>query len=1005
MRCRNCNEEYDEELFPRCPYCLTENVAESNEEENINEKVHEHVTEEESDIKENIANNTQGEIQKRFISDDNDYESELTLNALNISAQNTIFKEVSVSHSTINSQDIEISKIPELGGRAKNILYRNKIFYLSQLKDFVEKNDISKLHNAGKKSIDEIYDVLRNSSVILNGGNQASEKGKSISDSETENKFLDMDIRCFFPKERNKAFITFCDENDLRYMKDLLSFDFSKLIMCKGLSISKIDKIYNNFRNLLKSYGVEVPQDNMESHLIVNESLYSIPLEALGNLGLNKKVMENLLKGKYSTIGDLANITRKELIDIVGIAYIEQLYNFDEYLKMSIKDLLKILLDDLSKMDNYDIVVSRACGSTLQEIATEHNITRERVRQIAAKFNKKILPLAEALCENFIKKNNYATIKDLIGVYDNDIYCKIIVELCKESKKLEYLDFADVFIPARHDNTSTEKLIWDVAGEYIGEGINLYENLEEVEMLMADKGFPYVGFSEFINLAQKYGCQIYGEYILRSKKSYGFLCAKVVAKEFPDGIKIYDNGSGDLDKLRAIVKNKYGDIKIPEKNRALSARLSEFLVLSDRGTFIAKEHVNIDLSLLEKIKEYIDNFNSDTVYYMEIFAEFEGPLKMLSNIDNYNFLHGVLMLYYPDEYLYTRDLLRKKGDTVSKESLSQRIENMIIEKNAPVQRNEIKLKFKGISDSVIFNAINNCDGILQWEYNFYTCEKILYLNSDILQKLESILLKLMDENLEYCSDILLFESVKEKLNEFIVRNNINSAINLFYICEHVFKDKYKFRRPHIIMPGLVECVDTKNIALYLLGNKKTISFSKYTEIANKYMWPLTTYSIAFDEIKKDYIRISMDDYVIKENLSLNDKVIENIEAVLIKNMKNDILAILNFDNWDDLPDIGIEWNPFLLHSIIENYGIKLKIVEQLMKDRRFERGIVVYKDLNINSYPELIAFVLKKNGIHKLSEDKMYSFLILNGLTYKLIPKELYDSKVIEYRDGIFIIN
>ena len=76
-------------------------------------------------------------------------------------------------------------------------------------------------------------------------------------------------------------------------------------------------------------------------------------------------------------------------------------------------------------------------------------------------------------------------------------------------------------------------------------------------------------------------------------------------------------------------------------------------MLCGRGEAIAIENIHVDLSVIEQIIEYIEVSRETVIYYMELFARFEGILRLTSNIDNYNFLHGILKLYYPDEYDYS----------------------------------------------------------------------------------------------------------------------------------------------------------------------------------------------------------------------------------------------------------------------------------------------------------------------------------------------------------------
>lgn len=90
--------------------------------------------------------------------------------------------------------------------------------------------------------------------------------------------------------------------------------------------------------------------------------------------------------------------------------------------------------------------------------------------------------------------------------------------------------------------------------------------------------------------------------------------------------------------------------------------LAEYLVLSGRGIATAKQNVHIEMPALDEIKNYIDNSQKSRIGYAEIFSIFEEKLRMYSNIDNYNFLHGVIKLYFSDEYDFpSRDYLRKKS--------------------------------------------------------------------------------------------------------------------------------------------------------------------------------------------------------------------------------------------------------------------------------------------------------------------------------------------------------
>ena len=363
------------------------------------------------------------------------------------------------------------------------------------------------------------------------------------------------------------------------------------------------------------------------------------------------------------------------------------------------------------------------------------------------------------------------------------------------------------------------------------------------------------------------------------------------------------------------------------------------------------------------------------------------------------------MLYYPDEYDYSKDFLQKKSHGSISESLTKRIKDFIILQNRPIHKDELKAKFTGFSDAMIFRAISEDKDLFQWEYNYYSCIQIISINDSITNRLKSIIQHIMDANDGYCSDSMLYETAKNLLPDFININNITFPTNLFYICTYLFDDLYDFRRPHIGKKGMLQDVSTKNVALHMLGNTDKISFKEYSAIAGKFKWSAVTASFVFADIESEYVRVSNDMYIRKDLFSISDAMIHEIENKLVKFMKFNILPLINFNEWDELPDIkGYEWNIFLLNSIICNFGHILKMIEPRTKDRRYERGIIVYKDSKFIEYPEVVAYVLKENKITELSESKMLSFMIINGLTYKMIPKELYNAGCINYIDKKFVI-
>lgn len=962
MICKSCNEEYDSAMFSRCPYCLRENTDLEVEQPEVCEK---------------------------------SYEESVCLNK----EEEKLDSEESIFTNKVSEQDIDIVDIPLLSMRSKNVLRRNGLFKLSELEEFLISNKLSSLNYLGKESEDEIIAAVI---FMKNQEGVTSFLEESCNPDSIDSKAR-LRIEDVFRENSFNLFVRYCKEKQIVFVDELEEVDFQSLSDIKGMGAGKIEAIIQKYEVVTSDSVNPVHSQNSRALFEdINLQLYDMNVDVMALLGISAKTIHALKKSGYATLQQLVGIGRNRFSEVVGKRNVEKFEEIEEQLNLSMAELCIYVLERFKEEDAYEVALKRASGLTLQEIADEKGLTRERIRQIAKKFFKKISPLMNSIISKLLGQKGYIAVTDLLDIFDNDDFDKIVIEACHVNEELEYLDFADTFVPIRNDGKKTEECILGLAIDFVGEGIDLYENLEELDALMTDNGYPYMECGEFINLIQKYGYKLYGDYAKKGSQSYGFLCAKIVQKEFPNGIKLYE--SEDLDKLRELVKKQYGDLGIPDNNRAFSARLADYLVLCGRGMVTATENINIDIAILEQIKEYIDETDESNVYYTELFARFEGLLRMTSNVDNYNFLHGVLMLYYPEEYIYSRDCLTKKGEVGNLETLGDRIKKIIVEKKVPVHKNDLKILLPGVSDAMLLRAIYDDKELFQWEHNYYSSAQILSFSKVDETYIHNAISNIMDRNFGYCSDALLYHEVIDHLKNCFEINSIKSPSNLFYVCTYLFGGEYDFRRPHIGRKGMLDAVSTKEVALHLLGNTDEISFDEYSNIAERLMWPAVTSGMVFSDIEKDYIRVSDDRYIKKDLFVVDTMIISKIEDILCQKMKYDVLPIINFDEWELLPDIEYEWNRFLLHAIIDKMSNKLRVIETRTTDRRYERGIVVYADSEFVEYSEIVVHCLKGNGYTTISEAQMLSFLIVNGLTYKIIPKELYNANKIKYMDEKFVI-
>ncbi len=902
-----------------------------------------------------------------------------------------------------NYDGIEIANITTLSRRAKNVLMRNGIFTIGELKVFVQTNDLNDLKNLGQKTHSEIYELLGSDMISF-----------SESDSESAVK-SELTIARAFSENTYNLFVKYCNANGITLFSELIGFDFDSLIYESGFGAGRIEKLKAKYEEILENVddsNVDKSTCKVKSNpnIALHESNKKLPISILKNLDISEKLVAEIKGLNINTIEDLGEVilseTRKlELLKRIGKKKLDALIDALKNLELPLSDIAQGILEEIRADRSFEVYVKRAEGFTLQEIADMYDLTRERVRQIEKKFNNKIKPLMLTLITNYFSENNqnYIRMQTVLDIFDDDNFDKVIIHTLNGCDELEYLDFAELYISKSSKEQNTFEKLYEIAVEFIGEGINLYDKLDELDGMLAGKGYSYIDADAFLNLLIACNAKFYGDYVVFNRQSYGYLCSKVVGKYFKNGINLYSDE--DLNLLREYVKKEFGALKLPENNRALASRIDSFLVIVDKGKSNVIENISVDLDVLEEVKKYIDSEKRSELYYSEIFSEYEGLLCMTTGITNPYCLHGVLAYFYPDNYTYGRDFLTKSGDEYVSVSIEERIDELLRTSGHALSRKEIKNKLAGYSDVMIFNAVYRSEYLIQWDSNYYNTMHNIAFENDEQEELAIILEMIISDNDGYCSDRWIYEEVIIQMPDFCSRNNIENHTNLFYILGALLNTKYKFSQPHIAKYDLFDDLTTKNVAIHFLNDVNHVSYSEFTDIAEKMHWSPVTVGLVFSELETEYIRISQDEYVKKDIVSFDSQIIDSIKQTIGSKL-NEIgyLSLIGLDDFEDFIDVGYEWNTFLLASIVENCEMGFKIVQPQTRDRRYQKGIIIESDSSTDTYDGIVAATMKYHGIESLRENQFLSFLILNHLTTKATPRELQLSDVIKYENETYSV-
>lgn len=664
---------------------------------------------------------------------------------------------------------------------------------------------------------------------------------------------------------------------------------------------------------------------------------------------------------------------------------IEILFDFVRWLS---KDLRLRAYDELKRIfkndRNREILLYRALGHTLESVGKEFNLGRERIRQI----EKKVIS----------KFNNY--IKEIRPQYILFAFSDIDHVISEKLVESVYHDLAGIFKYGLKA-IKNKSAIWidDLEG-FINDDGNWYDYLLQCidsfpEVLNAEefnqKVFKVydslkinIDFSIVKKIAEK-SYRLVGNTFTRTKISKNQMYMVIVEKYFKEGIKVYDEF--EMMRFRNYFRDEFGDIELPN-NKSIAARITDDLVLCDRGKYILPDKINIPNGLLKKIFDYIQNSSKNVIMYHEIFKVFKQELLQNSNINNRYFLQGVLKYKYPESFVYTRDTICK--ESAEAKSIRYEIEEFIKNANGAVTKDEIRAAFPGITDIMINLHVTGNENVLLWDFGKYIHVSKLSLEDDAIDRL-SIVLKEYTKN-----GTVSVRKIYDKLfilgNEFMISNDITNHIALFSLLQYLFGDEYEFSRPYIAPKNSTTLTEDVLIREYV-SNFDQLTISDLKTYLDDMHIRIINYTALLDDLSEEFLRIDEDLLMRRIKLKLSEEIIDRIEEVLLALMGQVgyISSRVSFD-FSFFPNVGVKWTPFLLVSIIKSSGKRIKAID-MNTDYRYLNTIFVNSSLDIFDYDSLLYHALKREAITFPFKGmtEIEKFLKERGLISKSIPDSLFE--------------
>lgn len=682
----------------------------------------------------------------------------------------------------------------------------------------------------------------------------------------------------------DNGLIILCRENPV------CAYDIAKMLKHFAMQMERfgeLDKLYDSVilkvNNCLKPY-YEV------------YSLQEGVSEEFKNFCKNENVLFGTLFDKVLS----ANVPIEEKIRFVKWASFDLKKELDSFLEKYYA----------RSVNTQKVLVLRARKNTLQVIGDELGITRERVRQIEKKVvqpfcqwqrTKRFLPRLSAEFNG----------KTILNATDLQEYFGEMTEVllyllqCADDEFFSYDRNTDTVIIVDDDIT-------DRAREYVEKMPDELDvdTIEEYENEATDEhSIPIDIFEREIDRQYKISGTVYHRNKLSLEKMYNI----VMKRYYPAGMNVYDDG--ELTRFRSLLINEFGDVSLPEKNRAISAAIGRTCILCGRGKYRVKENDMIPHKLLKRIWEFIMKSDRRMFFMNEIFLEFENELRE-EGIDNRFFLQGILREEYENALFFRKDYVSKDSENLS---MYRDIQLFIKKSEYPVTKEQIRAAYPGITEIMISIALND-DDIINY-FGSYIHSENLNLYADDKKYIDKVVGSIITDGMpHHCDEI--FSIIQNGNQDMLNRLGIFYQYSLFSLLQYLYKDRYEYARPYIAEKGT-----NINKPIELL--KEYVSANEVFEITELQGLAKDYHYFVYDILKflngwnDTHLLINKDEMATIEYIGITSDVANEVEQQILKEI-DDSALITNLKCIYNLPSICVPWNEWLIYSVINKWGKELE---------------------------------------------------------------------------------
>lgn len=457
----------------------------------------------------------------------------------------------------------------------------------------------------------------------------------------------------------------------------------------------------------------------------------------------------------------------------------------------------------------------------------------------------------------------------------------------------------------------------------------------------------------------------------------------------------YQNGmqfdSIDIENFRETYSDVMGET-IDFSDDELESYLRKCGVMYRGRVFPAEGIINNNAK--EKLLEYIArNFDDgkSVLYYKAIFSDLSEVFANCYTLTDPMMLKAYLeYIYAPDEFFFADEYMTR--DKNIKKDRTAEIEDYILSTGKPLSYEEIYTGLSHISKDIIYKVIKSSSNIILNGKEHYFHYGIFEFSPEDADEISSYISNDIEQD-GYCIWSQVFTIIKKTMPMFIENNAYLSSLGVRNAVAKKMSGRFYFDGEVIC-----SCGETLSMSdIYRLYGEHHTPFSDDDIYRFSKELGEGGSAIYFDSLSESSARVSKKLFVSRKNVKFD---IEATDNAISTYLSKGYMLIKDIDSFLVFPNVGYEWNEFLLETYLMYYSDKYFLANN-GRSLNNVAGAVVRKGSGFDNFIDVCADALARSGC-ELTKNKALNYLgevnLLTRRRYSKIDDVIIKAKQIRNR-------